>query len=171
MITILNYGVKMFSKLLNPSKIQLVGVYPIRVTQDSINDAIEYHLYNWMADEQGNYNLPIHWNMFENLVLVEVQWSGKFDQDSLNGTRHKFEVPYMCFYLSANGEELLNGDSAMQLSDRRICFFLHKFDITEPIIIDKKNIKVDTLLELPLRIKPFTHYVPVEDAEEDEDDL
>jgi hypothetical protein len=162
-------GVEMLSKLFSTSKVELIGVYPIHVTRDSINKAVIYHLFDWMIDDMGNYNLPIDWNMFENLVLVELQWAGKFTTERLKGVLHQFEVPYMPFFLSTDGECLLNEESAMQASDRRICFFLHKFKITEPIVIGKKTIKVNTLSELPLRLKPFTHYVPVEDDDEDEE--
>ena len=117
----------MLSNLLNLSKVELIGVYPIHVTQDSINEAIKYHLFDWMADDQWNYTLPIHWDAFENLVLVELQLSGKLTKESLNGIYHKFEVPYMPFYLSSDGSELLDETQAIKTNNRRFCFFLHGF--------------------------------------------
>jgi hypothetical protein len=154
----------MFSSLLNPTHFKIIGIYPIRVTQDSINEAIKYHMFDWMADDQWHYTLPIRWNAFENLVLVELQWSGKIKKESVKSIYHKFEVPYMPFYLSADGTELINEKQASQTANRRICFFLHGFDISQPIIFGKKKIKVAALSDLPYRLQPFTHYVPVEDA-------
>ena len=160
----------MLSNLFNPTHFEIIGIYPIHVTQDSINEAIKYHMFDWMADEHWHYILPIRWHAFENLVLVELQWSGKLKKENLKTIYHQFEVPYMPFYLSTDGTEFLNEEQAKQTDNRRTCFFLHGFDITQPIIIGKKNIKVAALSELPYRLKPFTHYVPVEDDDEDEED-
>jgi hypothetical protein len=148
----------------------LIGVYPIHPTTESIIAAARYHNYDFCIDEDGNFTDPIYPETFENLCLVELMISGDFSPEllmSITQKRHdqkpgEGQAPYMEFYLNGEGTTLIPDKQAQTVSARRVCFFLHLVDPSLPLSIGKAALPLPPITELPARLQPYTHYVPVD---------
>jgi len=62
---------------------QIIGLYPIVPSIESIKEAARFHGYDWLFDEQGNYADTLYWENHENLSLLEMQISGVFTSKEL----------------------------------------------------------------------------------------
>jgi hypothetical protein len=143
------------------TRIEIVGVYKIVPTIQSIQKAARYHHCDFMLDEQGEYVEPISWNDLENLALVELRIRGKFWPAVLSSIRQGDQAAYLEFYLDNTGARISDEDEAIESDDRRVCFFLHRIDATKPLIIDQSDIRMPPMSELPKRLEPYAHYLPV----------
>jgi len=141
---------------------QIIGVYQIRPTTESILEAARYHGYDWLINEEGSFEDEIYWDNFQNLALVEVQINGKFSLDDWFNISQNDQAPYMEFYLDEAGTRLLSEKEAVETGIGRACFFLHFVDTTRPLKVGEDEPSLPPMSELPERLMPFTHYVPVD---------
>ena len=142
---------------------KIFGLYKIIPTKESILRAASYHEYHWLIGEHGEYVDEIYWGNHENLGLFEMQVSGFVDPpELLNSILLSDQAPYMEFYLDPTGSQLITEDDAIESEDRRICFFLHFIDLQKPIKIDQEEVDLPPWSELPERLEPFAHYLPVD---------
>jgi hypothetical protein len=142
-------------------EIIIIGVYKIIPTEKSIIEAANYHDYEWLLDEEGNYTEEIDWNNHENLGLVELQFIGDIHTANvLNSISQDDQVPYMEFWIDTDGNSLISETSSTE--GLRACFFLHFIDHTKPLKVLGKDLKLPAWATLPKRLTPFTHYLPVD---------
>jgi hypothetical protein len=147
---------------------EIVGVYKIVPTMESILEAVKFHKYHWLLDENGKYTDEIYWHVFENMCLIELQIKGCFEPDIFmvikqiqpGIAKESQQSPYMEFYLDSPGEKLISEQEAEKLEDRRICFFLHFVDPNRPLSIGEFPLSMPPITALPDRLIPYTHYVP-----------
>ena len=139
---------------------QIVGVYTIKPTEESILAAVEYHEMDFLLDEAGRYTDPIRWVDLENLALVELQTTGIFSTDDLYDAQHGEEAAYMEYYLESTGTTLIPEEEAEQVFNPRVCFFLHHLDLKQPLQFGRQRLKLPAPGDLPERLLPFTHYIP-----------
>ena len=150
------------------STFQIIGVYKITPTLESVVQAVKFHQYDWLLDENGKLADSLNWQDFENLGLAEVQVSGEFDPSLLQrifqvhpgDTYGSEQVPYLEYYLDPSGQNLLSEEEAISTDHRRVCFFLHFTDTTLPLRIAETLIELPSMVELPERLIEFTNYVP-----------
>jgi hypothetical protein len=147
---------------------QIIGVYKITPTVESIIQAVKFQQYDWLLDSNGNFAGSIYWENLENLSLIEVQVSGDFSPSLLQtiSQRHagdiegREQVPYLEYYLDASGKNLLSEQEAISTDHRRVCFFLHATNTNLPLKVGETLIELPSMAELPGRLIEFTHYVP-----------
>lgn len=143
--------------------IKVVGVYNVVPSESSIVEAARYHECDWLLDEDENYIDEINWDNHENLRLVELQFFGDLSPaELLNSIYQGDQVPYMEFWLDAEGSSILAEDEAVATAGRRICFFLHFIEDMKPIEVAGKELLLPPRTVLPARLAPFTHYLPVD---------
>ena len=147
---------------------QIIGVYKITPTVESITQAAKFHKYEWLLDEKRKFTDTLDLQDFVNLSLIEMQVSGDFNPgllqtisqtyaDDINGSE---QVPYLEYYLDASGKKLLSDEEAISTDYRRVCFFLHFTDTELPLMVSETLIELPSMAELPERLIEFTHYVP-----------
>ena len=142
--------------------LQIVGVYRIAPTYESILEAARYHGYHWLINQEGKYTDEIYWDSLENLALVEVQIQGRFSPDDWLLVSQNDQAPYMEFYLDDTGTRLLSEKEAIGAGVGRACFFLHFIDTTRSLKVGEGELALPPVSELPERLRPFTHYLPVD---------
>jgi hypothetical protein len=140
----------------------LIGTYSISLSKESIEQAIRYHGYDWLLNESGEYGGTFSEDDFANLVLIEMQANGYFAPSDLSGIAQEDQAPYMEFYCDATGTQLLSEVEGVQEEQRRICFFLHFADTAKPLTVGNINLKLPGPAPLPDRLRPYTHYIPVD---------
>lgn len=141
---------------------QLVGIYQITPTEESIAIAARYHKYDWLIDSKGKYKENIVWNNLTNLGLLEFQVFGNYTPAMLTHISQGDQSPYMEFYLDPSGIRCILEKEAIDIEGRRICFFLHFVDIFKPLQIGDKRVALPKMTNLPERLLPYTYYVPVD---------
>jgi hypothetical protein len=122
---------------------EVVGMYRITPTVESITAAVQYHGDEFLLDELGNYVDEIPWEDLTDLGLAEVEIQRPFSLEDASGTR------------------LLPEKEAMEEVGRRLCFFLHFVDASKPLRVGDASLELPEMSELPTRLVPFTHYEPV----------
>jgi hypothetical protein len=147
---------------------QIIGVYKITPTFESIIQAVKFHKYEWLLDEKGKFADTLDWENFENLSLIELQVSGDFNPSLLQAISQRHpgdingseQVPYSEYYVDVAGKNLLSEEEAISTDHRRVCFFLHFTDANLPLRVSETLIELPSIAELPERLIEFTHYVP-----------
>ena len=147
---------------------QIIGVYKITPTVESIILAVKFHKYEWLLDENGKFTDTLDWQNFENLSLIEMKVSGDFNPSLLQAISQRHsgdingseQVPYLEYYLDASGKNLLSEEEAISMDHRRVCFFLHFADTNLPLRVGETLIELPSIAELPERLMEFTQYVP-----------
>ena len=147
---------------------QIIGVYKITPTVESIIQAVKFHEYEWLLDENSEFTDLLDWQDFEKLSLIEMQVSGDFNPKLLQTISQNYygaihgsdQVPYLEYYLDASGQNLLSEEEAFSTNHRRVCFFLHFTDTNLPLRVGETLIELPSMVELPERLIEFTHYVP-----------
>ncbi|MEW5870365.1 MAG: hypothetical protein AB1894_13910 [Chloroflexota bacterium] len=143
--------------------LKIIGLYRIVPTMESILRAVQYYDYDWLLDEDGEYEDEIYWENHENLGLLEVQVRGAFSPDELMASISLGDqAPYMEFYLNASGSSLLSDEAINESQDCRACFFLHFVDPAKPLEVARERIALPAWSELPARLEPFAHYLPLD---------
>ncbi len=154
---------------------KIIGTYKIEISCQSLALAVQH--YGWADDwltESGGLKEEIWlWYMNERaeekdtIALVEANITGEYSENELLGVTHGplEQAPYLEFYLDETGTEKIPYEKAVAITSRRICFFLHFVDVSQPVIIKqgKKIVQSLQLLpieELPERIKPHCFYIP-----------
>lgn len=140
----------------------IIGVYQIFPTENSISAAIKYHEYQWLLDEEGEYHQEISRENIKNLCLIEANLVGEYSPKELMEVFQDDQAPYMEFYLDPTGNRLITEEEAIQLYDRRICFFLHFTDPFSYLQVGDKKLTLPTISKLPDRLIPYAHYIPVD---------
>jgi hypothetical protein len=144
-------------------EVEIVGVYHIEPTEETIAEAARYHDYDWLLDEDGNYIDEIDWSNHENLGLVELKITGDISPaEFANSISQEDQVPYMEFWTDRNGNRIIPKEEADTTEGRRVCFFLHFIDHIKPLIVAGKDFRLPAWSTLPDRLTPFTYYVPVD---------
>jgi hypothetical protein len=143
-------------------KFNLIGLYQIVPTLKSLILAARFHGYDWLLKSGGEFSDEIEWNGFQHLGLLEFQVFGEYSPGDLLSINQNNQSPYLEFYLDPKGVEYLNEYVAVKTDGRRVCFFLHFIDISSPLHIGEDEMKLPTMSQLPDRLVPFTHYVPVD---------
>ncbi|MGE5261831.1 MAG: hypothetical protein ACM3S0_00495 [Acidobacteriota bacterium] len=141
---------------------EIVGVYRITPAIESIVSAARYHSCDYLLDEHGDFKDDIRWDSFKNLALLEILIQGKFSPEEMTSIGQDDQAAYMEFYLDGTGTRLMSEDEARQSDNRRVCFFLHFLDTAKPITVGREQMKIQTVSALPERLKPYTHYLPVD---------
>lgn len=141
---------------------RVIGVYGITPSIESIIKAAQYHGYHWLINEHGEYTDPIHWGDFENLALIEIFVDEEFSPDELSSITQADQSPYLEFYVDANGTQVLSKQRAIEAAERRVCFFLHFVDTSRPLRVGAKLLDLPPMSDLPERLVPLAHYVPVD---------
>ena len=147
---------------------QIIGIYKITPTVESIIHAVKFHKYDWLLDRNGQFADTIYWENFENLSLIEVQVSDDFHPRLLQAIsqRHSGNInggeqaPYLEFYLDSSGTTLLSENEAVSTENRRVCFFLHFTNTGLPLRVGETLLELSSISELPERLIGFTNYVP-----------
>ena len=146
----------------------IIGVYKVVPTAESIMKAIKFHKYDWLLNNKGEFTDEVFWENFENLCLIELQVSGEFETDLLQAISQRCsedtdgneQVPYLEYYLDSAGKNLLSEQDAISTDNRRVCFFLHFTDTNLPLRVGETLIELPSISELPERLVQFTNYVP-----------
>jgi hypothetical protein len=141
---------------------QIIGVYPIVPTETSILNAAKYHEYDFLMDADGKFVDEIYWENHEDLGLLELQVFGAYSPGVLSEVYQNDQAPYMEFYLDPTRIECISEDEAVRIDGRRVCFFLHFMDSSKPLNVNDQELTLPTLSDLPERLVPFTHYLPVD---------
>jgi hypothetical protein len=141
---------------------RFVGVYRIIPTRTSIITAARYHNYDWLINNHGEFAEDIQWGKFKNLGLLEFQVFGKYSGNDLINISQNDQSPYMEFYLDSTGTQSIGEKDAIAIEGRRVCFFLHFVDPSKPLQIGDQRIELPEMSDLPERLTPFAHYVPVD---------
>ena len=141
---------------------EIVGVYRITPTIESIASAARYHRCDYLLDEHGDFKDDIRWDSFKNLALLEILTQGKFSPEEMTSIGQDDQAAYMEFYLDGTGTRLMSEDEARQSDTRRVCFFLHCLDPARPLTVGREQMNIQTMSALPERLKPYTHYLPVD---------
>jgi hypothetical protein len=147
---------------LGKSTYRLVGVYKIIPSEASFVNAARYHECDDLIDEKGRFTGEIDWGNYQNLALLEFQVSGTFTMNDLMKISQGDQVPYLEFYLDPSGNKCVDENQAIRRNGRRVCFFMHFLDTKKPLVIDKQKITLTAMEDLPERLIPFTHYLPVD---------
>jgi hypothetical protein len=137
-------------------------VYRILPTRESVAIAARFRGYNWLLDANGELVDQIRWQDFENLGLVELQVLGNYTPQDLTTIHQNDQVPYLEYYMDPTGVDQLDESAAIETQGRRVCFFLHFVDTSRPLEIGNAKVQIPDFSHLPERLKPFTHYVPVD---------
>ena len=62
----------------------IIGVYKVIPTTESIIQAVKFHKYDWLLGDKGKFVDEIYWESFDNLCLIELQVSGEFKPNLIN---------------------------------------------------------------------------------------
>lgn len=142
---------------------KIIGVYKIQPTIETIMKAVDYHGYDFLLNEDGEFTDHIYWDDLKNLFLIELGITGPFSGSAeLSNIVHQDQAPYMEFFLDESGNELITEEQAVQASQSRVCFFLHDVNLDKPIEIFKQKHPFPGVTPLPDRLISFTHYLPVD---------
>ena len=125
-------------------------------------EAARYHERAYLLDDEGGFADEIHWENHKNLALLEFQVSGSFTMNDLMKIAQGDQAPYMPYYLNPRGDKCVDENQAIRRNGRRVCFFMHFLHTAKPIIVDKQKITLTAMQDLPERLIPFTHYLPVD---------
>lgn len=147
---------------LTQSSYQIVGAYKIVPTMASILEAIRFHQYDSILDEQGRFSDKIYRGNFRDLVLIETQVLGYFTISDLELISQNDQVPYMEFFLDESGQLLLSDEEVIKARNPRVCFFLHFVEQKQPITFGIQPLEIPQVNSLPERLQSFTHYIPVD---------
>ena len=147
---------------------EIIGVYKVIPTAESITKAIKFHKYDWLLRGKGEFTDEVFRENFENLCLIELRVSGEFrtsllqtiSQRRSKDTDGNEQVPYLEYYLDSVGKNLLSEQEAIFTDNRRVCFFLHFTDTKLPLRVGETLIELPSITELPERLVQFTNYVP-----------
>lgn len=142
------------------AQIEIIGVYPIYLTSNFVTQSVQYYRYYWLLNEQGTYKYELNQDLFQNLILIEIQAQGNFKKPIVEFIHQSDQVPYLEFYLNIDGNLALKEDEVTKLLQYRLCFFLHFADYESPIEIYNRKYFLKPISELPFRLKPFVHYIP-----------
>jgi len=142
----------------------LIGLYRIVPTLESISVAARYHCgYDHVLDESGVWKEEVPWDQFQDLGLVELEIRGRHAREHIDSISHGDQAAYDEFYLDGSGANLIPEEEAFAISEpRRVCFFLHFINPNWPLKIYGVKFKLPSFAELPERLKPLTHYLPVD---------
>jgi hypothetical protein len=141
---------------------RVIGIYSISPTDESLSAAARYHGFEWLVDETGKYQGSYSDDDFIDLVLVELQVDGQFSVEDFDTISQDDQAPYMEFYLDAYGMQLLSESEVAEQEKRRVCFFLHFADTEKPLRIGETRLEFTRVSPIPERLRPFTHYLPVD---------
>ena len=149
----------------------IIGVYKVIPTAESIIQAVTFHKYDWLLDDKGEFVDEVYWENFENLCLIELQVSGEFKSNLLQAISQRRskdvdgseQAPYLEYYLDSFGKKLLSEQEAISTDNCRVCVFsafLHFTDTNQPLRVGETLIELPSISELPERLVQFTNYVP-----------
>lgn len=146
---------------------EIIGVYKVVPTVESIVQAVKFHKYKWLLDDNGEFTDEIYWGNFENLCLLEMKVQGDYLPELLTNISQRSsedveQAPYLEYYLDSSGTKLLSEEETRSTDDRRVCFFLHFTDTNLPIYIHEISIELPQISDLPKRLEPFTHFIPAD---------
>lgn len=144
------------------AKFNLIGLYQIAPTLESLVVAAKFHRYDWLVTSSDEFKDEIRWDEFINLGLFEFQVYGEYLPTDLSNIHQDDQSPYLEFHLDPAGVLDINDGDAIKTDGRRVCFFLHFIDISMPLLVGEQKIKLPIMSKLPDRLIPFTHYVPVD---------
>jgi hypothetical protein len=147
---------------------EIIGVYKIVPTVESITQAVKFQKYDWLLNGNGEFADTIYPENFRNLSLIEIQVLGDFNPSLLQAIAQRHpgdknggeQAPYFEYYLDSSGTNLLSENAAMSSENRRACFFLHFTDTSLPLKVGEALIELPSVSELPERLVEFTNYVP-----------
>lgn len=144
------------------SQIDIIGVYPITPNHDSIIRAINYHEYTWLLNEDHQLKKKINFENYHGLSLIEILVQGSLATSIVESISQQNQAPYLEFYFDPSGMFILEEDQLEKCSNFRLCFFIHFVDVNSPININNQSYVLPSISDLPSRLKPYVHYVPID---------
>ncbi|GEM_PF-5393433 len=140
----------------------LIGLYRIIPNMNSLVIAARYLEYNWLINSNNEFTGDIDWDSFKNLGLLELLVSRDYLPGELLNISQNDQAPYLDFYLNEAGIDRISEAEAIANGIFRVCFYLHFIDVSKPLLIGDQEIQLFEMEELPSRLLPFSHYVPVD---------
>lgn len=161
-----------------PRTISLIGAYRVLVSPRSLADAARFLGYEYLLKADGSFKMENYAARGLNgIALIELAVEGKLDVDEIHmGKGAAAQVPYLEFYLSPSGNELLFHPTAnrnlppglrqtlavrVSAEPRHMCFFLHRVQPGAQMDVGQQRFTIGTLDFLPPRLVRFAHYIPV----------
>jgi hypothetical protein len=164
---------------IEPLTISLVGAYRVLISPRSLADAARFLGYEYLLKSDGTFRMEDYAaRALNDIALVELAAEGPLTVDEIRmGKGGSAQVPYLEFYLSPSGHELLfhptaNGKlpqavrqrlaARASAEPRRICFFLHRVQPGVKMDVAQQRFTLGPLDFLPPRLARFAHYIPVD---------
>lgn len=141
---------------------RLIDLYKFTPSMLSLSVAAHYLQYTWLLNSNNQFVGDIDWALFKNLGLIEFRVSGDYSPKELLNISHNDQYPYLEFYLNESGTASIGINDLTTNKEFRVCFFLHFIDISKPLRIDVMEIPLPPMSDMPIRLAPFAHYVPVD---------
>lgn len=157
---------------MNSPRIEIVGVYRLPVTEDSIKEQLDIvHTDRMSIGERAKAELQCR-EQLESVVLVEVRVldrDGKFDvsdfAQSQDGVPKSYwQVAWAEAYLTSDGGALAveRWADPPAWGDLRVAFFLHYWQPDKPLQTSYGDVACPPVQELPERLSRLVPYEPVD---------
>jgi hypothetical protein len=162
-----------------PTSISLVGAYRVLVSPRSLADAARFLGYEYLLKADGTFKMEDYaGRSLNDIALLELAVEGPLAVDEIRmGKGASAQVPYLEFYLSPSGNELLFHPTANRnlpqgmrqrlaarasAEPRRTCFFLHRVQPGANVHVGQERFAIGGFDFLPPRLMRFAHYIPVD---------
>lgn len=154
------------------SKIEIIGVYKVPITDDLLNELIQtlYKPPSSKEEEALVRNCCIE--TLENVVLIEVivdNKSGKFDVSDFtqrieNIPKDNWQVAWAETYLNDDGDSLAveRWSTPPKTDTLRIAFFIHEWKSDIPLSTSFGDIDCPAIKPMPERLAQLVPYEPVD---------
>ena len=146
-------------------KIQVLGVHPVKVDDDLIQNAIALKYPHAESEQQRQDARDAVVAEMSSAALVEVIIEGrddKFDAGDF-GQPGSQQAAYMERYLSPDGTAVIAEDFDVPSGDSlRLTFFLHHFDFTRSLKTSYGFVEIPPPSPMPERLRRIIHYEPVD---------
>jgi hypothetical protein len=131
-------------------QLKLLGAYTV---------AVEPSERRWITDNVTHDEAATDAEL-SGLALIEIAVEGNDGGSFDVGTLHQHgseQRPWLERYFSPDGKNFLGEDRPTHL-DYRVCFFLHHFDVSKPIVAPTGSLKVDDLCPVPAHLASICSY-------------
>src|SRR5262245_20917081 len=146
-------------------KVQVIGVHPVKVDDDLIQQAISLKYPHMKSEQQRQDARDAVVAEMSSAALVEVIIEGrdaKFDGGDF-GQPGSRQAAYMERYLSADGTAVVAEDFDVPPGDSlRLTFFLHHFHFTRSLKTSYGLVEIPPPTPMPERLRRIIHYEPVD---------
>jgi len=151
------------------ARVELVGIYSVEVTRESIIDAIASE-FGDVEDYLGSLDEldRIDYSQFDDLYLIEVMIHdraggldpGQFQQEEKGQPEDCWQVAYDEKSLNEDGTDVLDVEEATD--SVRLAFYLHCVKLDQPLLTPYGAIPLPKPVAMPERLKRLFKYIPVD---------